>query len=109
LAFFASHICHTAKLEQHIKFYQWNITGTYRKHSADDPLFPLLPPSSTSLHSLATLDHETASQQYSLNSRHGSESGESQKHPPPFSIGKKSSKKNVHATPDPIFPGYVGT
>ncbi|KAF8948304.1 cysteinyl-tRNA synthetase [Haplosporangium gracile] len=81
--------------------------GTYRKHSADDPLFPLLPPSSSSLHSLATLDHETASQHYSLNSRHGSESGESQKYPPPFSIGKKSSKKNVHAVADPIFPGYV--
>ncbi|KAF9152209.1 cysteinyl-tRNA synthetase [Linnemannia schmuckeri] len=81
--------------------------GAYRKHSADDPLFPLLPPSSSSLHSLATLDHETASQHYSLNSRHGSESGESQKYPPPFSIGKKSSKKNVHAVSDPIFPGYV--
>ncbi|KAG0373514.1 cysteinyl-tRNA synthetase [Mortierella sp. AD032] len=81
--------------------------GTYRKHSADDPLFPLLPPSSTSLHSFATIDHETSSQHYSLSSRHGSESGESQKHPPPYSIGKKSSKKNVQAAADTIFPGYV--
>ncbi|KAG0198299.1 cysteinyl-tRNA synthetase, partial [Mortierella sp. NVP41] len=81
--------------------------GAYRKHSADDPLFPLLPPSSTSVHSLATIDQETSSQHYSFDRRHGSESSESQRHPPPFSIGKKSSKKDVHAVPDPIFPGYV--
>ncbi|KAG0315946.1 cysteinyl-tRNA synthetase [Dissophora globulifera] len=79
-----------------------------RKFSADDPLLHLSPPSSSSVHSFAMLsDADAASAHgYSYDRRHGSDGGDSQRHLPPFSIGKKSSKKDV-LSHDNILPGYV--
>ncbi|KAI1296945.1 cysteinyl-tRNA synthetase [Mortierella claussenii] len=79
-----------------------------RKYSADDPLSILSPPSSSSVQSFAMQSDQDASsiQSYSFDRRHGSDGGDSQRHLPPFSIGKKSSKKDILAH-DSIFPGYV--
>ncbi|KAF9980648.1 cysteinyl-tRNA synthetase [Mortierella antarctica] len=78
-----------------------------RKYSADDPLLPLSPPSTSSLHSLALLsDQDASSQVYSYDRRHGSDGGDSLRHLPPFSIGKKSSRKDVLAQ-ELVLPGYV--
>ncbi|KAF9288576.1 cysteinyl-tRNA synthetase [Mortierella alpina] len=79
-----------------------------RKYSAEDPLLPLSPPSTSSLHSLALhSDQDVSLQGYSYDRRHGSDGGDSLRHLPPFSIGKKGSRKDV-LTQEPALSGYVG-
>ncbi|KAG0016177.1 cysteinyl-tRNA synthetase, partial [Entomortierella chlamydospora] len=79
-----------------------------RKYSADDSPLMLSPPSSLSVQSFSTLtDQDSALMQgYSFDRRHGSDGGDSQRHLPPFSIGKKNSKKDI-ISHDPILPGFV--
>ncbi|KAF9945063.1 hypothetical protein BGZ65_011223, partial [Modicella reniformis] len=77
-----------------------------RKYSADDPILSLATPSSTSLQSFATTsDQDTIAPSYTYERRHGSD-GDPQRHLPPFSIGKKSSKRDILAQ-ESILPGYV--
>ncbi|KAF9356390.1 cysteinyl-tRNA synthetase [Mortierella sp. AD094] len=79
-----------------------------RKYSADDSPLMLSPPSSLSVQSFSTLTDQDPAliQGYSFDRRHGSDGGDSQRHLPPFSIGKKSSKKDI-INHDPILPGFV--